>query len=249
MSHQNQTKKLGKLLTYMLARQPDAFGLVPDATGFFKIKDVLKALHEDGLRSVRLGSLKELSVSLASPPIELTEKFIRACGTVHYQATRPAQNLPKLLFTAIRRRAHRHVAEKGLFPSEGHCVTLAADPEMAKRIGGRTDADPVLLTVNVAQAEGLGVYFNQFGEALFLCDFLPHGCFTAPALPKEKPEDKKQAPQKVEPPVSRHAGSYFIDFNMDPEEKKQIRLKRRRQQAARDKDRRRQKKQKRISRD
>jgi putative RNA 2'-phosphotransferase len=34
------------MLSYVLGRRPDEFGLVPDADGFVRLKDLLKALHE-----------------------------------------------------------------------------------------------------------------------------------------------------------------------------------------------------------
>jgi len=40
-------QNLAKMLAYVLGRRPDEFGLIPDAEGFVRIKDLLKALHEE----------------------------------------------------------------------------------------------------------------------------------------------------------------------------------------------------------
>ena len=47
MRHKKDPKQLAKLLNYALGRDPDEFGLVPDESGFIKIKELLKALHEE----------------------------------------------------------------------------------------------------------------------------------------------------------------------------------------------------------
>ena len=47
MTKQNSAKQLAKLIDYILSRRPDEFGLVTDAHGFIKIKELLKAINEE----------------------------------------------------------------------------------------------------------------------------------------------------------------------------------------------------------
>ena len=62
MKHSRQVDKLEKLLTYILGRRPDEFGLVPGPDGYVKIKDLLKALSEEpGWRHVRRSHLREVT--------------------------------------------------------------------------------------------------------------------------------------------------------------------------------------------
>jgi RNA:NAD 2'-phosphotransferase (TPT1/KptA family) len=75
----NYAKKLAKLLDYALGRNPDEFGLVPDGDGFVKLKELLKALHEeDGWKAVRKAGIDEVMYSIADPPVEINKDRIRA---------------------------------------------------------------------------------------------------------------------------------------------------------------------------
>jgi putative RNA 2'-phosphotransferase len=66
--------------------------------------------------------------------------------------------------------------------------------------------------VQVQPCLNKGVVFFNAGEALFLADFIPPGCFTGPPLPKEKPvvTKKPDLPQQSE--SKKMAGSFFMDL-------------------------------------
>ena len=195
--------KLAKFLAYVLGRRPDEFGLVPDEKGWVKIKDLVKAAcEEEGWRYVRRSHINEVLLTLPDPPVEAADPLIRAADTSRLSPREPALEPPKLLYTCVRRRAWPHVSEKGIFPSGDNRIVLAADDEMARRIGRRSDADPVLITVNVDRSQENGVVFYTAGKGLFLAGFLPAGGFTGPPLPKEKPQDKKPATPKPEPELN-----------------------------------------------
>mgnify|MGYP002064141397 CR=1 FL=1 len=53
MAKNKKTHGLSKLLTYVLERKPDEFGLVPDADGFIPVADLLKVAKEEGWHRVR----------------------------------------------------------------------------------------------------------------------------------------------------------------------------------------------------
>jgi putative RNA 2'-phosphotransferase len=208
MGKAKSPQSLAKLITYILGRRPDEFGLVTDAEGFVKVKDLIKALaEEEGWKYVRRSHLNEILYSLADPPFEILDKQIRAKCRDQLSLPRPAQNLPKLLFTCIRTRAYGSVLDKGIFPSGYHQVVLSSNQELAVRIGKRTDHDPVMLTVQVQKSLGKGVTFYQTGESLYLAESIPTGCFSGPPLPKEKPEAKKQD-DTDEAGRAKMAGSY-----------------------------------------
>jgi len=204
---------LAKMLTYVLARRPDEFGLVPDADGFVKIKDLLKALHEDeGLRHVNRSHLSEIILSVAEAPIEISENRIRARIRDTLSPKTEAETLPKVLFTAIRRRAHAVVLERGVQAADHARIVMTASREMAERLGKRIDPEPVILTVLVQSCRNQGVRFEQAGEGLFLADLLPPGGFSAPPLALEKraeartPENPAHTAKRSETP-----GSFAID--------------------------------------
>jgi len=212
MAHQKSAKRLAKLLDYILGRRPDEFGLVTDSDGFFKIKELLKALsEEEGLTYVRRAHLDEILITLPDPSFEIAGNSIRAKYRQHLPAHTYAVDLPKLLYHCVRQKAYPHVCTKGVYPTGYASVILSSNPNLAQRMGRRIDRSAVLLTVQVQHCLNKEVVFYKAGEALFLADFIPPDCFSGPPLPKEKPDSVKgDGPQK---PVKRTpAGSFFIDL-------------------------------------
>lgn len=210
MPKKRSPQTLAKMLAYMLGRRPDEFGLVPDAEGFVKVKELLKALHEEeGFGYVNATHLNEVRLSVPDAPFEWIENRIRA-------RRRPAEDdapgkaaLPKLLFVGIRRRAHRIVLERGIGPADRERVILCESAEMAARIARRSDPDPVMLTVQVAACRERGIAFERAGEGLYLSPAIPPGCFTGPALTKEATEEQSApAPKPSRRPTP---GSFALD--------------------------------------
>ncbi len=70
MSRQRSPQQLAKFISYILARRPDEFGLVPDPNGFVKIKDLLKAIGGVLTRGTSFGAPTDLEVELAQLVIE-----------------------------------------------------------------------------------------------------------------------------------------------------------------------------------
>ncbi|GBC62960.1 phosphotransferase KptA/Tpt1 [Desulfonema ishimotonii] len=223
MGQLKSPKKLAKFLAYVLGRRPDEFGLVPDPDGYVRIKDLLKAFsEEEGWRHVRRAALEEVILTLPDPPVEIDENRIRARVRDRMPTMGPVWDIPKLLYTCVRQKAHPVVVHEGISPVGGHpWVILSPQKEMAERMGRRIDPAPVLLTVQVERSEESGVVFRQAGELLCLAEYIPMGCFTAPPLPKEKAEaKKKETPREEQKPGT--PGSFILDFP-DPEKKKKDR--------------------------
>ena len=212
MGKAKSPQSLAKLLAYILGRRPDEIGLVTDTNGFVKIKDLIKALtEEEGWKYVRRSHINEILYSLTDPPFEISDKQIRAKCRDQLSLPKPVQDLPKLLFTCIRKRAYRSVLDKGIFPAGYHQVVLSSNRELAVRIGKRTDHDPVVLTIQVQKSIAKGVTFYQTGESLYLAEFIPTSCFSGPPLPKEWPEPKKPD-NSDEAGRPKMAGSYPVNL-------------------------------------
>ncbi|MFZ0613181.1 MAG: RNA 2'-phosphotransferase, partial [Desulfobacterales bacterium] len=194
MKLQLSARRLEKFIAYVLGRRPDEFGLVPDAEGWIKMKDLLKAINEeDGWRHVRLAHIDEIVLTQPDAAIEISDARVRALSRENLPVPQPANRPPKLLYACIRRRAHPVVLEKGLNATEGEKIVLATAADLALRIGRRRDPQPVLLTVNVEQTLARGTALQQVGELIYTADAIPVGCFTAPPLSKEKPATAKPA--------------------------------------------------------
>ncbi|MGD9180805.1 MAG: RNA 2'-phosphotransferase [Desulfobacterales bacterium] len=212
MGKAKSPQSLAKLITYILGRRPDEFGLVTDTDGFVKIKELLKAItEEEGWKYVRRSHLDEILYSLPNPPFEISGKQIRAKYRDQLVRPDPVPKLPKLLFTSIRKRAYRSVLDKGIFPTGYYQVVLSSSRDLAQRMGKRADQDPVMLSVHVRKSVENGVRFYQTGESLFLAESIPAGCFTGPPLPKEKTEPQKpDIADKASQP--KMAGSYAVNL-------------------------------------
>lgn len=219
MSKLKTLQKLSKFIAYVLGRRPDEFGLAPDSEGFVKIKEFLKAVHEEeGFKYVRRSHIEELLITLPDPPVEITDSLIRAVNRDHLPAPAPAENLPKLLYTCVRRRAYPTVFEKGISPSGDQRVILSTTPELAERIGRRIDPKPVLLTVQTGKSIEQGIVFYTAGKTLFSAEAVHSNCFTGPPLPKQKivPHPSEDAERGTR---DRFPGSYFIDLKAPKSEK------------------------------
>ena len=215
MKHRHQVEKLEKFLAFVLGRQPDEFGLVPDDKGYVKTKDLLRALsEEDGWRHVRLGHLREITCSCLSPQIEIAGSLVRAVDRSRLGTPELCQDAPKLLYYPIRRRAYPVVLEKGLPSGPGsNQIALAMDKAFAERLGRRIDPDPIILTVHSPKAQTLGATLWRFGQQIYLADQLPMGSFSGPPLPKQPAEPQKKSRNAPETPTAPHTpGSYFLDL-------------------------------------
>jgi putative RNA 2'-phosphotransferase len=245
MSRQRSPKQLAKFISYILARRPDEFGLVPDSNGFVKIKDLLKAIGEEAdWKYVRRSHIDEILITLPSPLFEIQDNFIRAASREHLSLPAPTDNLPKLLYTCIRSRAYPFVRDKGIHPMGHPYVILSSSTSLAERMGRRIDQTPVKLTVQVEKTLGKGNQFLQAGELLYLAENIPPDCFSGPPLPKEKPEARKPEPAEKASDKTK-AGSFFVDLKNDQDRVHKPESRKRRKALDWKKDRRKQRKLKR----
>lgn len=211
MKKNNPAMQLAKSLAYVLGRGPDEFGLVTDPEGFVKVKDFLKALSEEkDFRHVRRGHLQEISGTLPDAPIEIIADCVRAKDRSHLPPHTLVERLPKLLYTCVRRKAYPVVLENGIFFDGRPFVVLSSDRGMAERIGRRSDASPVLLTVSVKQAREARIQFLSAGGTLHLTERIPTGCFTGPPLAKVH-EMSPPKETRSTPVATKHPGSFFPD--------------------------------------
>jgi len=244
MSRQKSLKRLSKFIIYVLGRRPDEFGLVLDSDGFVKLKEFLKAIHEeDGFKYVRRSHIEEILISQPDPPIEIKGNFIRVKDRDKLPQNTVAQNLPKLLYTCVRRRSYPVVLQKGILPIGYNRVVLSPRRELAERIGKRIDSKPILLTVQTRKSMDAGIVFYTAGETLFLADSIHQNCFTGPPLPQQKTLKTEQEISQ-ENKLQKYPGSYFVDLKATKDRKKAVKYKKKGKTIAWKKDLKQKKKQK-----
>lgn len=211
---------LCRFMAYVLARRPDEFGLVPDSDGWISVKELLQALHEEeGWRHVRQGHINELMMDQGRNVFKLDGVSMKAAER-HFPEPVPVapKDLPKLLYTAVRSRAHPVVMEKGLTVPEGRWIVLSASRAMASRIGRRKDPEPVILEIGAASAGAVGVGFFSFGD-LFLAESLPDECILGPQAPPRPPAPpaKTSGPSKEKDLPIRSGDFTPGSFTLSPE--------------------------------
>lgn len=212
MAQRKSLKQLSKFISYALGRNPAEFGLVPNPDGYVKIKEFLKVLcEEEGLRHVRRSHINELLITLPHPPFEIKDNHIRATHRHTTLGYTPAKNLPKLLYTCVRKKAYPTVLAKGILPMGFSHVILSSNPEMAQRIGHRKDITPVLLIIQTQKSRDQGIIFYEAGEDLYLAESVSPECFTGPPLPKQKkPTVIREIP--AEEASKRMPGSFLMEI-------------------------------------
>jgi putative RNA 2'-phosphotransferase len=207
---QQRLKQLEKIISYILGRNPAEFGLVPDPDGFVKIKEFLKVVQEEkGLKHIRRSSIDEILISVPDPLIEIRGNQIRSKAFQTPSVYPKAVDIPKILFTCVRRKAYAYIIENGIFPMGFSHVILSSNSDMAEKIGRRRDPEPVRLSVQTQKCMDKGIIFYSAGEILYLAESIPSGCFMGPPLPKQK-----AMPTKIndleEPPRDRMPGSFML---------------------------------------
>lgn len=206
----------------MLGHRPDEFGLVPDSEGFVPYKELVQAIHEEeGWRYVRRSHINEVLLGRDRALFESEDERIRSVEQRwELDLHTPAQFLPKTLFTAVRKRAHPVVMERGLRAAEDKYLILTPVREMALRIGLRGDQAPVLLEILTEAAKEKRALFFSFGD-LFLSPEIPAKFIAGPPLPKEMLERRREKGKEKEKPVKGPPtplpGTFFLDPSRDPD--------------------------------
>ena len=221
MARKNRIKvqNLTRFMVYILGHCPYEFGLVPDINGFVTIKDFLSAVHEEpGWSHVNRRSINEILMSDDRYLFETNESSIRAISR-HWELNTdlPADHVPSLLFTPIRRKAHYTVIDKGLIKRDNTTCVLAADRSMAERIGKRKDPKPVLLEIMAERARDEGVLFYSFGDLFLIPEILPR-YIAGPPVPKDIIKKREARPEKKKDTAKDFdAGTFTLDITKDPD--------------------------------
>ncbi|NLD38807.1 MAG: hypothetical protein GX654_18255 [Desulfatiglans sp.] len=211
-------------MVYILGHSPHEFGIVPDPEGFVAIKDLVRVMHEEpDMPHASEGSINEVLVSGERGIFETDGKNIRALSR-HWvlDTTLQTTDIPSILFTPVRRRAHVSVIENGLIKREDHFYILSPDKEMAERIGKRKDQMPVLIEVMSRRAVHDGVHISMFG-GLYLADEIPERFIAGPPVPKAALQEREAAPPVKKEKVKEFSpGSFFLDIINDPDKSRRV---------------------------
>jgi putative RNA 2'-phosphotransferase len=103
------------------------------------------------------------------------------------------------------------VARKGIRTSEQLGLFLTTTENLARRMGKRRDAEPVLLTVQAQRACQAGIKFAKYGEFIYITDHVPVGYFTGPPPPPVEERKVQKPGKKPAPGPEDLPGSFILD--------------------------------------
>lgn len=202
-------------MIYILGYRPDEFGLIPDPDGYVSFKELLRAIHEEpDWGYIRQNHFNEILMGNARSLFEWDNKRIRALKREWKLDLKAHPDvLPKILFIAVRRRAHPQIMGNGLKTNPDKYLPLSPEKEMAIRIGRRRDQNPVLLDIMALQAGKGGIPFYPFGH-LLLAKEIPANYISGPPVSRDEGRGPEQGKKRIEKrPLNFEAGSFLLDLN------------------------------------
>ncbi len=227
-SNQIRTNELSRFMIYLLGHRPDEFGLVPDREGFVSYKELLQAMHEEeGWRHVTRSHINEVLLGENRYLFHAEDTKIRAREKRwQIDLDSPLCLLPNILFTPVRKKAHKVAMERGLKSSGSRYLILSSNKNMAMKIGKRRDQNPVMLEVRAQAAASEGAQFFAFGSLFLGREILP-GFIAGPPVPKERKKEKKDIKPEKEGgrKVDFTPGTFTLDTTRDPDRSRGSRAK------------------------
>jgi len=209
----NTLRTLIRMMSYILGRHPDAYGLIPEENGFIRMRHLLHALHEEeGYRHIREVDILEVVHQQGKSLFEVRDGWIRALDHEQLPNIQECSQPPKVLYTCVRRKGYETVLSEGIRPTAFRYVWLVSNSERAFRLGRRIDPKPVVIAVHTKTAMDAGSRLMIMGE-LYLSPFLPKGSLMGPSLEKVIQQEKGDPPTKKDKSVPEDVGGFRIDLD------------------------------------
>lgn len=210
-------KTLAKTLAYITCHAPGEHGLFWEADGTMPWKELYWVLQEDpSLRFVRESNIRELTYLGIELPFELDGNLLRLRDGVAAPVY-PVAEPPERLFYACRRKQYLVVSRQGLSnPANRSYTGLAANEDLALRLGHRRDPEPILIEVRAKKAFEEGILFREAGPALYLAESVPPDCLLLPLIREDELEkfalQSKKEKKPAKPRTPPTPGSFFMDL-------------------------------------
>ena len=173
--NEKELVRLSKSLSSWLRHDPHAIGLEPDAAGWVRIDDLLRAAAEHGKRFSRAAlDLVVAENNKRRYEIDDTWTLIRARQghsidvDLGYEPVDP----PAVLYHGTAEKSLGLVMAQGLLPMARHAVHLSADTATARIVGAR-HGRPMVLVVDAARMGVDGHDFYVTGNGVWLADMVP----------------------------------------------------------------------------
>ena len=175
MLTEKETKKISKLLSFVLRHQPEAIGITLDENGWTAVDMLIEKVNSTGI-AITPAILKHVVDTNAKKRFAFNDNFtkIRASQghSVIIDLGKEAQQPPDVLYHGTAIQNLPSIQLKGLEKQSRNHVHLSNDTATAQAVGSR-HGKPVVLTVNSGQMYNDGFTFTLSDNGVWLTDNVP----------------------------------------------------------------------------
>ncbi len=167
--------RLSKVVSYALRHRPWEFELELSPDGWAPTDQLLAALRADpDWREVTENDLVAMIEASPRRRHELRDGQIRAYYGHSVAVEAPMDDtVPECLYHGTAPATLEAILRDGLLPIGRRFVHLGVDPSIARTVGRRKAADPVVLEVDVPAAQLGGTRFHRASREIVVTDAVP----------------------------------------------------------------------------
>ena len=215
MSARYMPKTLAKIISYIIYESPAESGLFWRPDGTMPWKELYRSMQEDpSLRFVREAHVKEITLLGLDLPATLEGGILRLKPGYPAPSYPVADQPPERLYYCCRRKSLPVVRLHGLAASGRPFIPLAAEKELALRIGRRRDPEPILIEVEARKASLAGISFLKAGPELYLTQAVPVENLICPLVREgetlQTAAKRKKEKTSTKPTTTATPGSFFM---------------------------------------
>lgn len=179
MKH-DQAVIISKKLSYALRHHPEKYGVELDEEGWTDLSLLLDAINirHHFTPPVTEETVRQIMAHSDKKRFEISDGRIRALYghslpvLIHKEPAEP----PSVLYHGTAHRFLSSIMQSGLQPMGRQYVHLSADYKTADQVGQRRDSSPVILSVDTAAAQQMGIRFYRGNDSVWLADRIPADC-------------------------------------------------------------------------
>ena len=168
-------RALSKAVSHALRHEPWLYELELDDEGWASVEDILRALRNQEWNDLSKDDLARMIEASDKQRHEIKGDSIRAlyghslAGKLKKTPAEP----PQLLYHGTAPDTVSLIQSSGLLPMNRQYVHCSVDISTAKQVGKRKAKQPVILTVEAAEAHRNGIAFYEGNEQVWLADVIP----------------------------------------------------------------------------
>ncbi len=165
-----QLVKISKLLSFILRHHPERLGLKLDAYGRVDLNTLIQRFNAHYQVHLDRQVLAAIMRQSDKRRFALEGNKIRAVygHSVPVLPLMPASKPPTWLYHGTSHQAAIMIESEGLRPMNRDFVHLSSDLDMAKQVGSRHDAHPVIFRIDALAAFTAGALFYPTGSRVWL---------------------------------------------------------------------------------